>query len=69
MHSKDISQHSQANAVTVLHLCDCKLPFLVISLYIVFALLLDRSREDYICTDEDLDLLQKFPRSNLKLEK
>eukprot|EP00731_Ephydatia_muelleri_P032302 Em0023g809a len=26
------------------------------------------SREDYICTDEDLDLLQKFPRSNLKLE-
>ena len=34
----------------------------------IFALLLDRSREDYIYTDEELDLLQKFPRNNLKLE-
>ncbi len=28
-----------------------------------------RTREDYICTDDDLDLLSKFPRHNLKLEK
>ena len=30
--------------------------------------MLCRSRDDYICTDEQLDQLNKFPRQNLKLE-
>ena len=35
----------------------------------IILLVLVRSRDDYKYTDEDLESLQKFPRSNLKLEK
>lgn len=27
-----------------------------------------RSRDDYVCTDEDIENLNKFPRQYLKLE-
>lgn len=27
-----------------------------------------RSRDDYVCTDEEIELLNKFPRQSLKLE-
>ncbi len=38
-------------------------------LFYIFLLCVSRTNEDYVCTDDDLDKLSKFPRHNLKLEK
>ena len=36
--------------------------------FVFIQCLLLRSRDDYVCTDEDIELLNKFPRQYLKLE-
>ena len=54
------------------HVCVCALFTFLLRNTCTFIhgiiLIFFRSMDDYVCTDEDLEILNKFPRQDLKLE-